>query len=402
MVKKTFFSDERITMRVAVINLTGGGISGGYRKYLHKVIPRMAVHPKIESILCASPPALNVQNWVGNIPNVKFVTCRPFSFMCHKPEPELREQVKHFSPDVLFIPVERYLKFSEMPFVTMIQNMGPLASPVRNIPVSERIKYMAQTIETKIAVSKADRIIAISGFVRDFLINRWKVSSDRISVVYNGCDLVSDKDKAYERPTLVLNDWKGKFLFTAGSIEPYRGLEDILYAMKYLQSFELGIDVLVIAGDSRFNMVSYRDRLKKWLQKNNLSTKVCWTGNLNQDEMAWCYQNCYAFIMTSRVEACPNIALESMANGCVCISADNPPMPEIFGDSAVYYPPKNAKALAETIQTVITWNSDQRNEASERARNRAAEFSWDLTVEKTLAELNKAVHDFRMRGDNTK
>ena len=132
-------------------------------------------------------------------------------------------------------------------------------------------------------------------------------------------------------------------------------------------------------------------KLKNWVDTHNLSSKVCWAGNLNESEMSWCYQNCSAFIMTSRVEACPNIALESMSHGCVCISADSPPLPEIFGETAIFYPPINGKALAEAIQTVLASDSNLRNEASERARKQASKFSWDVCAEKTVAELAKAV-----------
>lgn len=50
-------------MRVAILNLTGGGISGGYRKYLQNVIPRMAKDLAIEEILCASPSSIDIQSW---------------------------------------------------------------------------------------------------------------------------------------------------------------------------------------------------------------------------------------------------------------------------------------------------------------------------------------------------
>ena len=93
--------------------------------------------------------------------------------------------------------------------------------------------------------------------------------------------------------------------------------------------------------------------------------------------------------MTSRVESFGQIALEAMANGCICVSADNPCLPEIFEDAAVYYPPKNGKALAEAVLSVLAWNSHQRNEASERARQQAAKFSWDVCAEKTMAALAK-------------
>lgn len=50
-------------MRIAIVNLTAGGMSGGYRKFLRNVIPRMAKHEDVEAILCASPDSIGVQDW---------------------------------------------------------------------------------------------------------------------------------------------------------------------------------------------------------------------------------------------------------------------------------------------------------------------------------------------------
>lgn len=129
-------------------------------------------------------------------------------------------------------------------------------------------------------------------------------------------------------------------------------------------------------------MVGYQKKLKNWIPTNNLSDRICWLGNLNEKEMAWCYQNCGMFIMTRRVESFGMIGGEAMSYGCTCISADNPCLPELFGGVAVYYPPKDWKALAEAIQTVLNWDDNQRKVMSEKAKKRASEFSWDVCAEK--------------------
>ena len=48
-------------MKVAIINITGGGMSGGYRKYLQNVVPRMEKHDDVETILCATPDSIGVR-----------------------------------------------------------------------------------------------------------------------------------------------------------------------------------------------------------------------------------------------------------------------------------------------------------------------------------------------------
>jgi len=99
-------------MRIAIINMTAGGMSGGYRKYLQNVLPRMAAHPDVEAILCASPEILNIQDWFEPLPNVEFVRCPSLRFLRHKGSNELRHHLKRFRPDVIFVPVERFLRFA--------------------------------------------------------------------------------------------------------------------------------------------------------------------------------------------------------------------------------------------------------------------------------------------------
>ena len=224
------------------------------------------------------------------------------------------------------------------------------------------------------------------------MIRKWNISSEKIGLVYHGIETVEDID--FQRPSLVTESWKGKFVFTAGSIRPARGLEDLLYAMKSLAELP-GISGLVIAGDVGPSMIAYQKKLKNWIQIHNLSSKICWAGDLDEKGMPWYYQNCRVFVMTSRVESFGMIGGEAMSHGCICISADNPCLPELFGDATLYYPPKDGQALAQAIETVLAWDNNQRKTMSEKARKRAERFLWDVCAEKTVAELSKAVNNFK-------
>lgn len=373
-------------MRIAIINLTAGGISGGYKKYLLNIIPRMANNVNVESMLCASPASLKVQDWFESYDNVKFVDCLPFR-LCGYNDTTLRQELEKFSPEVIFIPVERYLSFKNVPVVNMIQNMLPMVS-IPNNTLKERLRNFVQKGIAEKAVKRSQRVIAVSTFVKEYISNEWSLSPEQIGLVYHGTDF--DAIVA-ERPDTIPRDWDNHFLFTAGSIDPYRGLEDIFLAMKLLS--EQNIDTrLVIAGDVRPAMLNYWKRLKDMIQKLNISSNVYWTGKLREKEMSWCYQNCQAFIMSSRVEACPNIALESLSNGCISISANNPPLPEFYGETAIYYTSKNEKSLAEVVLSMLNIGEGQRRSMSEKARQRASKFSWDKTVERTITELKEAIY----------
>jgi len=383
-------------MNIAIIMKTRGGISGGNRKYLFNIIPRMAIHPDVETILFASPDSLDIRNLFKSIENVEFINCLPYRFI--NLDPELNKNLKKFSPDVIFLPIERYFRFNDIPFVNMVRNMEPLILPFGNNSFKQKIKNLARQKITKYSLKKSQRIIAVSGFARDFLVKYWNIPKEKISLIYHGID--PPRNKIGQKPKAIPKKWHNKFIFTAGSIRVARGLEDIFYALKYLSDSPWDMMGLVVAGNHNIENKTYQKKLMDMACQFGMSQKIYWTGYLSDEEMAWCYQNCQMFVMTSRVEACPNIALEAMAHGCVCIFANNPPLPEIFGDVALYYLPKNGKALAEAIKTVLSWNNHQRNNMSKCARRRASQFSWDLCVEKIIEELKKSIEPSNIESRN--
>ncbi|MCK4520292.1 glycosyltransferase family 4 protein [Candidatus Parcubacteria bacterium] len=375
-------------MKIAIINITGGGMSGGYKKYLQNIIPRMAKNPKIESILCAFPKSINIQDWLGSFLNVKFVNCLPFQFFFNKHDSVLIDNLEEFSPDVIFIPLERFLKFKNVPIVNMIQNMEPFVN-IGDNPLIEQFRIWVRKTEGKKSFKKSKRIIVPSKYARDFLIKYCGIESDKISLVYHGKDL---PEKDVRRPEIIPKELSNKFLFTAGSIRPTRGLEDLFYAFKKLSDDYSDTSFLVIAGEISPGMEGYRQRLKNWLRKHKLSSKVIWAGDLNDKEMAWCYKNCQMFVMTSQVESFGMVATEAMSYGCLCISSDSSCLPEIFNETALFYPGKNPKILTEKILETLNWSEVKKQEMRQKALRRASYFNWDKCVQQTISELEKAIY----------
>jgi glycosyltransferase involved in cell wall biosynthesis len=295
---------------------------------------------------------------------------------------------------VIFIPVERYFYFKKIPVVNMVQNMEPLAGGDGGNPVFERVQHWFRAYLAKKGIRKADRVIAISNFVKEYLKDSCGVPDDKIGLIYYGMN--NPENCRARRPSILPLDWEEDFIFTAGSIRPTRGLEDIFLAMHYLIKGKEELPSLVVAGEPNPNMAGYQNKLKKWVKQLGIADKVCWANHLDDSEMAWCYKNSKLFIMSSRVESFGQIALEAMSHGCPCISADNPCLPEIFKDAAMYYPPRDGQSLAKNIRSVLSWDTGQREEAASRSRNRANMFSWDVCVSKTVSELVKAVKNSRI------
>ncbi|MFH1547947.1 MAG: glycosyltransferase family 1 protein [Candidatus Omnitrophota bacterium] len=375
-------------MKIAIINMTNGGISGGYKKYLLNILPRLASNDNIDSLLCISPSSLQVDTWFSPMQNVEFVNCSPFGFFKFRFDKSLKQKLKKFSPDLIFVPVARHFEFSSVPVLNMVQNILPfLRKEVDELSFSEKLRLYIQHIESVKALKLAKRTIVTSNFVKDFLIKKIGIPKEKISLVYFGRDSLA---KGISKPPGIPNGLEKKFLFTAGSLEPYRGIEDIIEAARYLKKDFPDLRIL-IAGKARAVTLSYQKKLVALSKSYGLDKNIIWTGQLNQSELAWCYQNCAMFIITSRMETFGMIALEAMANGCLCIAADNPPFPEILSDCAYYYSPKDSHSLVDAIKNVASWNDEKKLEITDKAKKRAESFSWDNTLEGLIREFELTI-----------
>jgi glycosyltransferase involved in cell wall biosynthesis len=137
--------------------------------------------------------------------------------------------------------------------------------------------------------------------------------------------------------------------------------------------------------------------MKNLAEKSGVQAQVAWTGHLEAAEMSWCYSHCRLFLMTSRVEACPNIALEAMSHGALCLAADNPPLPEIFQEAALSYRPKCGEALAQAISAALADSPDAAGVRRVRAKQRAGDFTWEETTERTVQEFERAIKSYDRR-----
>jgi glycosyltransferase involved in cell wall biosynthesis len=359
-------------MRLTVVNLTSGGMSGGYRKYLSRLMPLLANDSRVSDLSVFVPEAA-----------ARDMDCRTDVWTFQTKDTigraTLIRGVIDRRPDVVFVPTARYARFENIPVVAMVRNMEPLTVPFDGNSWAEGLKNLARAWEARRACRRATRVIAVSEHVRKFIVSRWQIDEGRIGMVYHGVD---------ERAATPSDDHviSAGTLFTAGSIRPARGLEDILRVLPMLDANVR----LTIAGRVDAGCTGYADRLHRLCAELGVTSRVTFAGQLNSAAMSAAFQKCSAFVMTSRAEACPNTALEAMSCGCAVVSVDRAPMPEFFGDAALYYPIAETGVLTKQIRTILSSSAEQ-NRLRQAARRRAARFSWEATRDNTIKELERAL-----------
>lgn len=96
------------------------------------------------------------------------------------------------------------------------------------------------------------------------------------------------------------------------------------------------------------------------------------------------YGEADAFLFPSSCENLPNILLEAMAAGLPIASARSGPMPEVLGDSGVYFDPTSDADMAAALLTLAE-DVDLRQTLATKAHERARTYSWARCAEQTFA-----------------
>ena len=371
-------------MKLAIVSLTDGGMSLGYRKYLLRILPLLRQNPDVSELHVLLPAA--------SLPKLEDVhsfaqwhTWNGNSMLVGR---WVRQRVESLGVEVVYIPSQRFVH-TGLPTVVTVQNMEPLVAPLGGNPLSETLRHLARRLATWNACRRADRVIAISQHVKSFLTNRWNIPEKKIGVVYHGVDDMEETERN-QLPDCLQSVVPGRFLLTIGSIRPARGLEDAIEALPLLTPQWPQLQLAII-GAVEPRMGFYWRRLQRLVQRHGLEDRVVWAGWQPEKVVNWCYQNCTLLIMTTRTEALSIIALEAMKAGCVCVATQVGALPEVFQDNAFFYRAGEPGSLADQLGCALRLDQAHRSIIAAAVRRRAAEFTWQRTADLTLLELRRAI-----------
>ncbi len=231
------------------------------------------------------------------------------------------------------------------------------------------------------SAEKAARIIAISKFTRDCLVEMYGISRDKIDVVYPG------KDEAFR----VMDPEKGRallerkyslnrpFLYYPAGLWPHKNHGNLLEAIKLLnEEHRLPFD-LIFSGLSMNGL----EKLKMKIDEMGLKDHITFLGFLPSEELPLFYNMAAMLVFPSLHEGFGMPVIEAMACGCPVACSRTSALPEVVGDTAVTFDPSSPEEMSNVIWNL--WEDEgKRNAMKERGLKRAEAFSWEKTAEKTL------------------
>ncbi|MHC4859826.1 MAG: glycosyltransferase family 4 protein [Planctomycetota bacterium] len=243
------------------------------------------------------------------------------------------------------------------------------------IPVAHRYRRYIRR-----AVTRADRVIAVSEATRRDVIELFGVEASRVAVVHEGAPssfpVLSEAEWAEARRRLRIPE---RFLLFVGTLEPRKNLVRLLGAFRRVAARLRNSLTLVIAGRLGW---SYGPILEA-VEHTRRIAPVVLTGFVPTSLRNTLYSRAAAVVLPSLYEGFGLPVLEAFTGGAPVVAGDAGALREVAGDAALFADPRDEESIAERI-VQATEDEDLRGEMIERGRRRVALFSWDRASRETF------------------
>jgi glycogen(starch) synthase len=232
----------------------------------------------------------------------------------------------------------------------------------------ENINQAIYDIERS-GMHNADKIIAVSNYTKNIVINRYGISPEKVEVVYNGVE-----DNGTMR---ALSDKKDKVVLYLGRITFQKGPDYfIAAAKKVLEKISTVKFVMAGDGDMTRRMIEYAAYL-------GIGHKVFFTKFLRGANVNRIYQMADLFVMPSVSEPFGIAALEAMKNNVPILISKQSGVAETL-HNALKVDFWDVNQMANKIAAVLK-HSPLRTMLSENGFYEAGNFRW----EKSAAKVNE-------------
>jgi glycosyltransferase involved in cell wall biosynthesis len=231
---------------------------------------------------------------------------------------------------------------------------------------------------------RARRIITVSKFSRQRLLEFTGVDPDRVVVIPNGVSPqfapVEPEKVAAVKARLGL---PARYVLSVGSLEPRKNLSRLLEAWRRLPSVAPDVSLVLVGATSKvFQTVDFARDVPS----------VVFAGYVNDHDLPAVYSGAQMFVYPSLYEGFGLPVLEAMACGTPVVCSSATALPEVVGDAGILVDPYQPEAIADGIRRLLA-DIPLQQRLRQRGLELAGEYTWERTAKATWQVLEAAAEN---------
>lgn len=271
----------------------------------------------------------------------------------------LANEIRKSKPDIFYSPSFIPPFFCSLPFIFTIHDLMHLFYYSK----MHRIYY--QQVISRLA-KKSRRIITVSNYSKQQLVELMGIKEELISVIYNGLDesfFLNSERHQIDKP----------YFLYVGNRRINKNIPAMLVAFakaKIPKDF-----IFMLTGNPDPDLIVLISKLR-------ITGRVRFLGFVKEAELPKLYKGAYATMFVSLMEGFGLPLIESMASGTPVLTSNESALPEIAGDAALCVNPFDVDAIIEGIEKLVNDN-ELYNKYRDSGLQRAKDFSWKTTAKET-------------------
>lgn len=293
----------------------------------------------------------------------------------------LPQALKKIAPDLLFAPAYNMPLMWGGPSVLTVHDISFESYP----QWFSRIHGARMRFLTRASINKATRVICDSQFIRQEILDTYRINPKKIDTVYLGfdeslLDLPFTPEKTLRERYWIYNP----FALMAGTIFERR------YPLEVIQAFadsRLENQELVIAGADR--RLAGGD-LQAEIERLGLREMVSWLDYVPSEDLMGLYRCADCLIYLSEYEGFGLPPLEGMAFGLPVLVSAKGTLKEIYGEAALTVNNENPVEIAGALEKLFR-DESAREEYISRGKKLVSDLTYRKCAEQTFNILKKAL-----------
>jgi len=177
---------------------------------------------------------------------------------------------------------------------------------------------------------------------------------------------------------------KPYFLFV-GNVKPHKNLAGLLDAFDRVRGL-VPHDLVVVGKKEGFRLGDERSVRRA----REMEGRVLFAGALDPVDLRRWVAFAQAVVLPSFYEGFGLPPLDAMAMGTPVLVSDRASLPEVCGDAALYVNPESVESMARGLER-IAGEPGLRTELSRKGLARSRVFDWEVTLQGTLAVIDRAL-----------
>lgn len=210
-----------------------------------------------------------------------------------------------------------------------------------------KLEHFVINLMTKLYSKKADLIITVSQNSKNDICKYTSTPPDKVKIIYN---FIGNNETILKRNNFDINiKIDAPYFLTVTTLQPAKNIERLIKAFVLFSKNNTKYK-LYIVGNKGWRY----ENLFKLVEDNLMTEKIIFTGYLEDEQLAYMYENCEAVVYMSLFEGFGIPPLEGFYHNKVCLASNNSSIPEVVGKAGILKNPLVVEEIADGFSEILT------------------------------------------------